>query len=240
MIPEIFSDGYGIIPKRIMRCKELSVYSKTVIAYFLSYTGGGRIECWPKIATIAEDLQISESTVKKAIIELVNNGLVEKLKLYDDPLKNNNKYRITILENAQDVKGYFGQAHNNSPTGAEYPSESHVKPLINNNIINNNIMNNNTNGDKSPSKYKFILKNNTEYNIPQSIVDKYIKKYEGIDVPAEFEKMAEWCEVNPTRRKTVGGISRFISGWLQRTAERKGTIKDKQSDIMEKLFGGKK
>lgn len=101
------SEGYGIIPKKFMKMKGVSIYAKAIMSYFLSFTGAGKIECWPTIETISNDLEIAQSTVKKSIQELINFNLIEKTKLYPGQLKTNNKYRLTILESVDDFEAYL-------------------------------------------------------------------------------------------------------------------------------------
>ena len=72
-------EGYGIIPKKFLKIKGLSVFAKCIGAYFLSYTGAGKNQCWPSIALICEDLEISKPTVIKAINELIKIGVVKKI-----------------------------------------------------------------------------------------------------------------------------------------------------------------
>lgn len=46
--------------------------------------------------------------------------------------------------------------------------------------------------------------------------------YPGIDVLLEAKKSLLWLESNPTRRKTVRGMPRFISSWMERAQNRGG------------------
>ncbi|MDD4689046.1 MAG: helix-turn-helix domain-containing protein [Eubacteriales bacterium] len=133
----IFSCGYGIIPKKLMQDKQLNVYDKCILAYMLSFTGGGNV-CFPSYKKIAEDLQISEPTISKSLKKLSMNGFIKIEKLYpEDKLKHNNKYILSFLNEVpilNDIKSH--------------PSLNKVSPLVelssNNNIINNNIINNKT------------------------------------------------------------------------------------------------
>ncbi len=47
--------------------------------------------------------------------------------------------------------------------------------------------------------------------------------YQGADVHAEALKAAQWCRDNPTRRKRLTGVKRFLSSWLSRAAEKAET-----------------
>ena len=45
---------------------------------YLKSMSASKGECWPGIKTIAADLGLSKSTVKRAITDLVQHGYVEK------------------------------------------------------------------------------------------------------------------------------------------------------------------
>lgn len=95
----VFSGGYGLIPKNIMRARDLGLYDKLVLAYMLSYTGAGKTECFPSYRTMESDLQISRPTLAKALKNLEERGYIKKSRLYpDDPLRHNNKYTIQFLD----------------------------------------------------------------------------------------------------------------------------------------------
>lgn len=70
----IFKEGYGLIPKTVMR-SSLSGGVKLLYAYLCSYIGAGRT-AWPGRARICEDLSISKDTFSKYLAELKREGYV--------------------------------------------------------------------------------------------------------------------------------------------------------------------
>lgn len=60
---------------------ELPHRAKTVYIY-LRDRAGKCADCWPAVKTIAADLQLSRSTVKRALHDLVKAGLIEKESRY--------------------------------------------------------------------------------------------------------------------------------------------------------------
>ncbi len=56
---------------------ELPHRARTVYIYLRDRAGKGT-DCWPAVNTIAADLQLSRSTVKRAHHDLVKAGLIEK------------------------------------------------------------------------------------------------------------------------------------------------------------------
>ena len=56
---------------------ELPHRARSVYIYLCDRAGNGA-DCWPSVRTIASDLQLSRSTVKRALNDLVKAGLIEK------------------------------------------------------------------------------------------------------------------------------------------------------------------
>jgi DNA-binding MarR family transcriptional regulator len=56
---------------------ELPHRARAVYIYIRDRAGKGS-DCWPAVKTIAYDLQLSRSTVKRALNDLVKAGLIEK------------------------------------------------------------------------------------------------------------------------------------------------------------------
>jgi len=136
----IFSEGYGIIPKKLMRSKDIGIYEKAVLAYMLSYTGGGN-ECFPSYERISDELGISKMTVSKSIKRIIATGFIRKEKLYpNDPLKHNNKYILTFLDSTPSVLTTVQQTDSRSKS--RVPSQ-YTTFTSNNNTTNNNSNNNN-------------------------------------------------------------------------------------------------
>jgi len=56
---------------------ELPPPARAVYMYLKDRTGKGS-DCWPAVNTIAKDMNLSRSTVKRALHDLTNAGLVDK------------------------------------------------------------------------------------------------------------------------------------------------------------------
>ena len=74
-VSDIFSKGYGILPKTVMLCTELTIEAKAIYAYFCSYAGNGN-DAFPSRDRIIADLTISKDTYYKHFNYLVDKGLV--------------------------------------------------------------------------------------------------------------------------------------------------------------------
>ena len=75
---------------------ELPHRARTVYIYLYDRAGKG-VDCWPAVKTIASDLQLSRSTVKRALNDLVKAGLIEKEPRYRE--KGSNTSNRLILKN---------------------------------------------------------------------------------------------------------------------------------------------
>ena len=82
------------------------------------------------------------------------------------------------------------------------------------------------------------------WSIPESLASQILITYEHIDLESELKKMALWAISNPQKRKTMKGMPRFVSGWIEReqnkpkhytqSTDKSRTAYERQSA----LFGG--
>lgn len=56
--------------------------------------------------------------------------------------------------------------------------------------------------------------------LTEAKVTEYRQTYPGVDVPAECRRAWQWCQDNPTRRKTVKGMPAFLARWLGKAQDR--------------------
>jgi hypothetical protein len=121
-----------------------------------------------------------------------------------------------------------------------------VAALFENGNVNENENGNVNDQDLSPSSadaasgnewtdslwlLSFLKEQQTAFNgthLPQLIQHDFwadlSEAVNGIDLPfvkPEFAKMAIWLRDNPRKRPTAKGVRKFVSGWLERAAERR-------------------
>lgn len=71
--------------------------------------------------------------------------------------------------------------------------------------------------DREPVNVEaIVLKGGLEWLPDRYFLQEMIRLHPKVDVKAEFMAMRGWSISNPTKRKTWGGIKRFVSGWLDR------------------------
>lgn len=73
---------------------------------------------------------------------------------------------------------------------------------------------------KLPAIISISLNDNSEYPITQPDIDSWAELYPAVDIMQELRKMKGWALANPTKRKTVKGIKRFINSWLAKEQDK--------------------
>lgn len=66
------------------------------------------------------------------------------------------------------------------------------------------------------------LNDGTFFDVSENDRAKWSQLYPNVDVLQQLRHMAGWCDANPTKRKTRGGIKRFITAWLAREQDKGG------------------
>ena len=67
---------FSFLYKRDLPHRAVSVY------IYLADRANKDMECWPAIPTIAKELKLSQSTVRRALQDLRNEGLIESTQQY--------------------------------------------------------------------------------------------------------------------------------------------------------------
>jgi hypothetical protein len=68
-----------------------------------------------------------------------------------------------------------------------------------------------------------ICKDGTDWQPTDQQILSWQHAFPEVDVFAELNVMATWLEANPTRVKTVKGMSRFCQSWLSRANQKGGS-----------------
>lgn len=74
----------------------------------------------------------------------------------------------------------------------------------------------------APPAVLLPLNNGTEYPVTEEELAEFGSLYPAVDVAQELRSMRGWLLANPNKRKTRGGIRRFVNGWLAREQDRGG------------------
>ena len=105
IVEGVNAQGYGTIPKLVMKDRRLTPQSKAIYAYFCSYAGCGST-AFPKVSQIMYDLNISNKTYYKHFDLLTEFGYITVVKIKKEGNKfDNNIYKLntnpkkTVVEN---------------------------------------------------------------------------------------------------------------------------------------------
>ena len=70
--------------------------------------------------------------------------------------------------------------------------------------------------------YPVVGLNGTPWQLSEAQVAEWATLFPGLDVRMECRKAKAWVDANPGRRKTFGGMKRFLAGWLTRAVDNGG------------------
>ena len=171
----IFKQGYGYIPKSIMKFRYISIQAKAVYAYIASYAGKNGLS-YPGRELMCYDLGISQDSINKYLKELVMYDIIYKKQQRQEGNKfANNLYKLNYNLELNNEPMQENSVTENKGTPMQELSvmeelangdTDNEKSLYNNNSNNNNNYNNNS-----------LLNNNRENKNSlqsfKSLIDKY-------------------------------------------------------------------
>ena len=191
IVEGVNAQGYGTIPKLVMKDRRLTPQAKAIYAYFCSYAGCGST-AFPKVSQIMYDLNMTSKTYYKHFGLLTEFGYISVIKRKKEGNKfDNNIYKLNMNPQKTIVeKLHHGEESEQLSTEKNQKMEKNVdKPVdnprsgispswnfslmqnsfmqnshtnINNNNINNN-KNNNINQDELSEEEKDFLLNWINY-----------------------------------------------------------------------------
>lgn len=133
-VTNILSEGYGIIPKKVMRDEALSIEAKAIYAFLSSFTGKGNV-AFPSIGHITTKLGISEHRFYKHRKILIEKGYLKIEKIRNDNGIYTKNHYILNYEVPHEQKPHVDNPHVDKPRVDNVGTN---KNIFNNNSINNN------------------------------------------------------------------------------------------------------
>ena len=88
----------------------------------------------------------------------------------------------------------------------------------------------------APPVISLPLNDGTFFNVSENDRTKWSQLYPNVDVLQQLRNMAGWCDANPTKRKTRGGIKRFIAAWLAREQDKGGKAPQNRTFVGGDVF----
>ena len=190
LVEGVNAQGYGTIPKLVMKDRRLTPQAKAIYAYFCSYAGCGST-AFPKVSQIMYDLNISNKTYYKHFDLLTEFGYITVVKMKKEGNKfDNNIYKLntnpkkTVVENLHNGEENIELSTENiqkkeknvdnpvdnsrsvdSPSWKNSMTQISTTRNYTTNINNNNInsFNNNINWDELSDEEKEYLLNWIDY-----------------------------------------------------------------------------
>lgn len=216
----ILSDGYGLIPKKISRDKDLTMEAKAIYGYLASFAGSGGY-CYPSKELMISELGTTEKRFNKNIKILKEHGYIKVHKRRKGNRNDSNLYEL--LMDIRDIEiakkefdtgrfdsGQFDRVQNDS---GQFDSVQNDPPNINS--FNNNSSNISKYIDKenSPNKLKeFRILYEQNIGLINGITAEYlIELSETIDVNL-FKRAIEIA--TDKGKCNLGYIKGIIKQWL--------------------------
>ena len=88
----------------------------------------------------------------------------------------------------------------------------------------------------APPVISLPLNDGTFFDVSENDRAKWSQLYPNVDVLQQLRNMAGWCDANPARRKTRGGIKRFITAWLAREQDKGGKAPQNKPFVYGDVF----
>lgn len=88
----------------------------------------------------------------------------------------------------------------------------------------------------APPVISLPLNDGTFFDVSENDRAKWSQLYPNVDVLQQLRHMAGWCDANPTKRKTRGGIKRFITAWLAREQDKGGKASQNKPFVYGDVF----
>lgn len=154
---DVLVSGYGIIPKLVMKDKDLTIEAKAIYAYIASYAGAGK-KAYPSVDLICSDLNIGKDRFQKH-----RKCLIEKGYLIIEKVTNKGRFTNNLYVISQTISTEQEPNEEATATQTTWPDftavadsttdlqgqENHVgnNNKLNINSLNNNNLNNKTDDD---------------------------------------------------------------------------------------------
>ena len=125
--------GYGLVFKRVMKDRSISIEAKALYSYLSAYAGANE-SAFPSVDLIKHELGIGKHRFLRAKNELIDNGYLMVDRKQSKNIYGSNLY--TLFHNPRQADG---RPVDDRPT---YDRPVDSQPTTNNNMTNNNITNN--------------------------------------------------------------------------------------------------
>lgn len=168
---------------------------------------------------LEEELGLSAQNLRTAIKHLIKSENIENLTYEITNIKKAN-FTIYKINNYDSFQGGNEQDNKQLTNGQQTPNKqltTYKKDKKERSKEIKNIYIAPTSNEAEPVIIEIPTNRNGEYYpVTQKMMDEWQELYPNVNVPQELKNMKGWSMANPTKRKTVKGMPRFINSWLSR------------------------
>lgn len=157
---------------------------------------------------ISRHTGLTEQNTRTAITRLEKLGILT--------IKSTNKYSLISITNWDSHQQSNQQVTNKQPT-------SNQQVTTNNNVNKGNKGKSIASTSEESQQVAGQLPTNKSgeyFDVLESDINLWIDTYPNTDVIQQLKKMRAWLDANPTKKKTKGGMKKFINNWLSREQDR--------------------
>lgn len=190
----VMSQGYGTVPKLVMRDKNIDSEAKAIYAYICSFAGTGT-SAFPGIKIMCEELPMSEKRFHKFKNQLIEHGYlhIERERKSDGSGWGNNIYyliqEVPETDNKETVTGQNDRLQSVTGQSVTLQNVTRQNVTLQNDCTNNNSITNNSSINNSITK---------EIQQPASEKANFITAWEkngfGPISPINIEKLDYWVK----------------------------------------------
>ena len=209
----ILSDGYGLIPKKITRDKNLTLEAKAIYAYLASFAGANN-SCYPGKKMMISELSTTEKRFDKNIKILKEYGYIKVYKRRNGNRNDSNLYELIM--DTRDIEKIKMQFDTSRFDSGQFDSGQfdgvQIDPPINNSINNNSINNKHINKVSKSNIKTFAKLHEQNIGLINGVAAEYLTELSEI-IDVELFKRA--IEIATDRGKcNLGYIKGIINQWL--------------------------
>jgi hypothetical protein len=176
------------------------------------------------ISKLASETCLSEREVRTAIkhLKLTGELTVKTTNKYSVFTINNYcLYQDTDMQNVSQVTGNRQASDMQNVSQVTTIEEIKNKEIKNNiNTVSNDTVSSEHKNASEPPVIELLLNDKSLYPIYQNDIDEWKELYPAVNIMQELRNMKGWLYSNPRRRKTKGGIKRFVTTWLSKSQDR--------------------
>lgn len=175
---------------------------------------------------------VTESTIKKALLDLASSGSVLLYEVDGEPYFCFPNW--SSHQRIQTKKSKFPAPEDGSPplstvSHGEPLPESESNPNTNPNPKNDSAE---LQINSTPPPITLPLNDGSEFSVSQEKINEFSELYPAVDVMQQLRAMRGWLINNPEKRKTARGINAFINRWLSKEQDKGGTRPNKDQNAV--------